>query len=318
MMKVERSTGERRPDTAALGVRIRLRRALRQYMPRIARWMGQVPAERIASLARAAGIGGRIEGRAGVLPARAGDRSGPMLRLEDVRKTYSLGPITTEVLRGVELELHRGDMLSIMGASGSGKSTLMNIIGLLEKPTSGTYVIDGRDAWGLSDDMRSALRNLTVGFVFQSFNLLPRLTAEQNVGVPLLYRGVAEKDIGMRSRDALARVGMADRAAHRPAELSGGQQQRVAIARALVGEPAIVLADEPTGALDPDTAAEIMSLFTHLNHEAGVTTVIITHDPEIGRQCPRRIRLEDGLLHEAAPSTAMPEPQAGVQEGPTP
>lgn len=312
-MKIERSTGKRRPDTAALGIRIRLRRTLRRYMLRIARSMGRVPAERIASLARAAGIGGRIAGRDDALPARVGDRSGPMLRLEDVRKTYSLGPINTEVLRGVELELHRGDMLSIMGASGSGKSTLMNIIGLLEKPTSGTYVIDGRDAWGLSDDMRSALRNLTVGFVFQSFNLLPRLTAEQNVGVPLLYRGVAERDIGMRSRDALARVGMADRAAHRPAELSGGQQQRVAIARALVGEPAIVLADEPTGALDPATAAEIMSLFTHLNAEAGVTTVIITHDPEIGRQCRRRMRLEDGLLHEAAPGTAMPEPRVGVQ-----
>ena len=317
-MKVERSTGQTRADTATLGIRMRFARSLRQCMFRLAQWMRRVPADRIASLARAAGIGGRMAGRGDALPARIGERSGPMLRLEDVRKTYSLGPITTEVLRGVELELHRGDMLSIMGASGSGKSTLMNIIGLLEKPTSGTYVIDGRDAWGLSDDLRSALRNLTVGFVFQSFNLLPRLTAEQNVGVPLLYRGVAEGEIRLRSRDALARVGMADRAAHRPAELSGGQQQRVAIARALVGEPAIVLADEPTGALDPDTAAEIMSLFTHLNQEAGVTTVIITHDPEIGRQCRRRIRLEDGLLHEAAPSTATPEPRPGVQEGPTP
>ena len=313
---IERPTGEGRFETAALGIRMRFRRSLRQCVSRVGQWMGRVPVAHTVSLA---GRIGRGTGGGNALPAHVGDRSDPMLRIQDLRKTYTLGPISTDVLRGVELELHRGDMVSIMGASGSGKSTLMNIIGLLEKPTSGTYVIDGREAWGMSDDTRSALRNLTVGFVFQSFNLLPRLTAEQNVGVPLRYRGMGEREIRLHTEGALARVGMADRAGHRPAELSGGQQQRVAIARALVGAPAIVLADEPTGALDADTAAGIMSLFTQLNAEAGVTTVIITHDPEIGRQCPRRMRLENGLLHDEVPGTAMPARPArdgGVQEGP--
>ena len=220
-----------------------------------------------------------------------------MLRLSDIRKTYRVGPTTVEVLRGVDLEVNRGDFVSIMGASGSGKSTLMNIIGLLDEPSSGSYSLDGREVSDMTDSRRSAIRNASIGFVFQSFHLLPRLTALENVRLPLIYRRAGGAEAGRRARASLERVGMADRAGHKPNELSGGQQQRVAIARALVGEPAIVLADEPTGALDPTTGVEIMNLFGELNDD-GKTLIVITHDPEVAQRCRRRTRIGDGALRE--------------------
>ena len=225
-----------------------------------------------------------------------------MLRLKDIRKTYVVGPAPVEVLRSVDLEVNQGDLVSIMGASGSGKSTLMNIIGLLDSPTSGSYSLDGREVSAMTDDRRSAIRNASIGFVFQSFHLLPRLTALENVRLPLTYRGTGSAEMGRRARLALDRVGMGDRADHRPDELSGGQQQRVAIARALVAEPAIVLADEPTGALDPETGNEIMDLFVELNQDEETTLVVITHDPEVARRCARQTRIEHGALSEDGPA----------------
>ncbi len=221
-----------------------------------------------------------------------------MLRLVDIHRSYRLGPVTAQVLRGVDLEVRAGDVMSIMGPSGSGKTTLMNIIGLLDRPTSGACVLDGRDVSGLGDDALSALRNRHIGFVFQSFHLLPRLTALENVCLPLVYRGAGRAETARRARAVLERVDMGDRIHHRPDQLSGGQKQRVAIARALVGEPALLLADEPTGALDADTAREAMELLLELNAERGVTILIITHDPAIARQCARQVRIRDGALAE--------------------
>lgn len=235
-----------------------------------------------------------------------------MLRLTGISKSYTVGPTTVDVLSGVDLEVNRGDLLSIMGASGSGKSTLMNIVGLLDTPGGGSYVLDGREVSDLSDNRRSAIRNASIGFVFQSFHLLPRLTALENVGLPLAYRGIGRAEIGRRAGEALDRVGIGDRAGHRPNELSGGQQQRVAIARALVGDPAIVLADEPTGALDPATGKDILDLFVRLNREEGTTFVVITHDPEIAGLCARRTRIDGGVLREEAPPGAR---GAGPERG---
>ena len=227
-----------------------------------------------------------------------------MIALTDIRKSYVLGPVTVDVLQGVSLEIRAGDLLSIMGPSGCGKSTLMNIIGLLDRPTSGAYILNGRRVVALDDDEVSAIRNADIGFVFQSFHLLPRLTAAQNAGLPLVYRGVPQPEVERRAFDALERVGMAERAGHRPNQLSGGQQQRVAVARALIGDPAVILADEPTGALDPDTAREIMDMFDRLSAEQRMTTVIVTHDPEVSARCRRQTRIEDGVLHEAAARAA--------------
>ena len=221
-----------------------------------------------------------------------------LLRLGGICKTYSVGPVETEVLRGVSLEVVRGDLLSLMGPSGSGKSTLMNILGLLDRPTSGTYSFAGREVTEIDDDGLSDIRNFKIGFVFQSFNLLPRLNALDNVGLPLIYRGLADVDIRERADASLHQLGMSDWAARKPNELSGGQQQRVAIARALVGEPDLILADEPTGALDPRTGQEIMELLLHLNAEQGLTVVVVTHDLSVDRLCARRTRIRDGMLHE--------------------
>jgi putative ABC transport system ATP-binding protein len=224
-----------------------------------------------------------------------------MLRLVDICKSYRIGPIAVEILRGVKLEVKRGDLLSIMGPSGCGKSTLMNIIGLLDQPTKGSYLLGGREVSSVDDNELSVIRNTSIGFVFQSFNLLARLTAQENVGVPLVYRGLSDKEISRRVQGVLDKVGLGDRGSHKPNQLSGGQQQRVAIARALVGEPDIILADEPTGALDPQIGTEIMKLFVRLNAEEKVTVIIITHDPAIARQCTRRTRIRDGKLCEEAP-----------------
>ena len=223
-----------------------------------------------------------------------------MLRLVDVNKSFRLGTLTVEALRGVDLEVAAGDMLSIMGPSGSGKSTLMNIIGLLGRPTAGSYYLNGRDVMSMNDRELSAFRNANIGFVFQSFHLLEHLTALENVAVPLVYRGLGRASIRRRSRAILEKVGMGDRLGHKPDQLSGGQKQRVAIARALVGEPSVVLADEPTGALDSDTADEVMESLIRLNREELITIVIITHDPLIARQCARKTLIRDGALFEAA------------------
>ena len=232
-----------------------------------------------------------------------------MLKLTDIRRSYRVGPVATEVLRGVDLEVEAGDLMSIMGPSGSGKTTLMNIIGLLDRPTSGACLLDGRDVSGLRDDELSALRNRHIGFVFQSFHLLPQLTALENVCLPLVYRGAGRSEMRRRAREILERVGMADRIGHRPDQLSGGQKQRVAIARALVGEPALLLADEPTGALDTDTADEVMALIRLLNEERGITILIITHDPSVSDRCVRQTRIRGGRLFEPAARLSDPAPQ---------
>ena len=221
-----------------------------------------------------------------------------MIRLTNIHKRYQLGPVTLDVLRGVSIEVRRGDLLSIVGPSGCGKSTLLNILGLLDRPTSGSYVLKDRETAKISDNESSTIRNANIGFVFQSFHLLPRLTALQNVGLPLVYRGVPAGRIRRRAREALGRVSMADRSDHRPNQLSGGQQQRVAIARALIGEPTVILADEPTGALDPGTSLEIMDMFDQLCADHGMTIIIVTHSPEIARRCSRNSRMEAGLLYE--------------------
>ncbi|MDE0130752.1 MAG: ABC transporter ATP-binding protein [bacterium] len=221
------------------------------------------------------------------------------LELINICRSYRIGPVTTDILKGIHLAVGTGDLVSIMGPSGSGKTTLMNIIGLLDRPTSGTCSLNGRDVSKLKDDERSRLRNTHIGFVFQSFQLLPQLTALENVRLPLVYRGAGRSQTNRRAHALLDRVGMASRKDHRPDQLSGGQKQRVAIARALVGEPTLLLADEPTGALDADTARDMMALLLQLNAEQRITILIITHDLMIARQCTRQVRIHDGRLLEA-------------------
>ena len=222
----------------------------------------------------------------------------PVLALDGICRSYDTGPVRMEVLRGVDLAVHAGEFIAVMGPSGSGKSTLMNIIGLLDRPTEGRYLLKDEAIGSLPDDALAALRNRTIGFVFQSFHLLARLSAWQNVGLPLVYRGTERATIRERAHAMLQRVGLVERAAHRPDQLSGGQRQRVAIARALVGAPEIVLADEPTGALDADTGQEIMALLGELNAREGTTTIIITHDESVASQCRRTLRLHKGRLRE--------------------
>ncbi len=218
-----------------------------------------------------------------------------MLSLVDIRKTYRLGPMDIDVLKGITMTVEKGELLTVIGPSGCGKSTLMHIMGLLEQPSAGAYFIEGTKISYDNDTEISRIRNLKIGFVFQAYHLLPRLTALENVGIPLAYRGVADEEIKARSMEYLKKVEMDGRAHHKPNELSGGQNQRVAIARALAGRPSIVLADEPTGALDSRTGREIMGLFKRLNEE-GMTIVVITHDPKIAAQCNRKVELKDGVI----------------------
>jgi len=221
-----------------------------------------------------------------------------MIQLENIHKSFQMGPVAVEVLKGASLTIEAGELMSIVGQSGCGKSTLMNIMGLLDTPTSGTYTLEGKPVAAMNDKALSEIRNQKIGFVFQQFNLLTKLTALQNVALPLVYRGVGEKERRKKALEMLEKVGMKGRENHRPTELSGGQQQRVAIARALVGSPAMILADEPTGALDKRVGQEIMDLFMRLNRDEGITMFIITHDMGIARQCDAFVRMEDGVIHD--------------------
>jgi putative ABC transport system ATP-binding protein len=218
-----------------------------------------------------------------------------LIELDHIQKTYDLGLSKVPALRDIHFGIERGEFVAIVGQSGSGKSTLMNIIGCLDVPTAGSYRLSGRDVSTLSDDELADVRNLEIGFVFQSFQLLPRASALENVELPLIYRGVSKKERRERAVSAMRIVGLEDRMKHKPAELSGGQRQRVAIARALVTEPSLLLADEPTGNLDSRTGEEIVGLFLEL-HKKGNTILLVTHEPKLAARCPRAVRLVDGLV----------------------
>ena len=238
-----------------------------------------------------------------------------MIRLHEVTRVYATGGVDVRALAGVSLEIDRGEFVAIMGQSGSGKSTLMNIIGLLDRPTSGEYLLAGRDVERFSEDARSRLRGNAFGFVFQSYNLLPRLTALEQVELPLIYQRAPDRR--RRAADALVRVGLADRIRHLPNELSGGEQQRVAIARSLVVNPLVLLGDEPTGALDSATGREIMELLTELVEDQGLTVVLVTHEADVAAYARRTIRMRDGEIvgdSRAGAEPSVPSP-AGASAG---
>jgi putative ABC transport system ATP-binding protein len=218
-----------------------------------------------------------------------------LIHLEEIQKSYLMGKQALPVLKGVSLDILKNEYVALMGPSGSGKSTLMNILGCLDTPTSGAYVLNGQDVSKMSDDSLADVRNIEIGFVFQQFNLLPRLTAAENVALPLVYAGIPRKERMERAMEVLEKVSLADRSHHRPNELSGGQSQRVAIARALINNPSLILADEPTGNLDSKTSIEIMDIFTSIQ-AAGNTVVLVTHEEDIANYAYRIVRLRDGVI----------------------
>jgi putative ABC transport system ATP-binding protein len=219
-----------------------------------------------------------------------------VIEIQDLVKDYKVGEMLVHVLKGISFEIERGDFVSIMGPSGSGKSTLMNILGCLDKPTSGTYTLDGISVGNLTRDQLAEIRNKKIGFVFQQFNLLARTSATENVELPMMYTDASARERRERAMKALLAVGLAGREEHQPSQLSGGQQQRVAIARSLVNDPSIILADEPTGALDSRTSIEIMAIFQRLNREKGITMIVVTHDPDVAAYSNRSIHFKDGKL----------------------
>ncbi len=225
-----------------------------------------------------------------------------LIELHNVTKSYHVGDNEQTVLTGIDFKLATGELMAIMGSSGSGKSTLMHILGLLDRPTSGTYLLNDSDVTRLSEDERADLRNRTIGFVFQSFFLLPRLTLLQNVGLPLHYRHCEHEEMEQRALQMLTKVGLAKHAKHKPNQLSGGQQQRAAIARALIGNPLVILADEPTGSLDSHTGQMVMDLFKELNQQEGVTIIIVTHDHDVAAQCQRTVHIQDGRVENTIKS----------------
>jgi len=236
-----------------------------------------------------------------------------LIRLENLYKTYHLGEVDVPVLKGITLNIGRGELVALMGASGSGKTTLMNILGCLDRPSSGKYWLDGQEISGQSPDSLARIRNRKIGFVFQSFNLLPRTSALENVMMPMSYTTMSDRDIRLRATELLKRVGLADRMDHEPSQLSGGQQQRVAIARSLVNHPPLLFADEPTGNLDSHTSEEVLQMFQHLNAEEGITIILVTHDAEVAKHAKRIIRIRDGLIEAGAPH-AGDAPSAQIAE----
>ena len=226
-----------------------------------------------------------------------------IIELQDIRKTYQMGDIAVPVLKGISLRVAHGELVALMGTSGSGKSTLMNILGCLDRPDSGLYVLDGEEMSHLSADQRAIIRNRKLGFVFQSFNLLPRTSALDNVAMPLTYTAgqLSEREARRRAAEMLRRVGLGDRMGHEPARLSGGQQQRVAIGRALINRPSLLLADEPTGNLDSRTSEEVLAMFQDLNHKEGITIIMVTHDPHVARYAQRVVHIHDGVIIDRPP-----------------
>ena len=228
-----------------------------------------------------------------------------VIEIQNIKRNFQLGQETVKVLKGIDLEIDKGEYVAIMGPSGSGKSTLMNLLGCLDTPTSGTYILNGKDASKMSDDELADIRNKEIGFVFQTFNLLPRTTALDNVALPMIYAGATKAERKKRAEEVLTNVGLSDRVDHKPNQLSGGQRQRVAVGRALVNHPSIILADEPTGNLDSKTSLEIMNLFDKI-HQAGNTVILVTHEEDVAQHAHRIIRLKDGSI-ESDTKNEVPE-----------
>jgi putative ABC transport system ATP-binding protein len=238
------------------------------------------------------------EPQSGALPIAPEPEARPVIQLDHIHKTYTMGDVAVHALRGISLTINEGEFVAIMGASGSGKSTTMNIIGCLDRPTRGTYILDGQDVSEMSKDERADIRCQKLGFVFQGFNLLSRTSALENVELPMLYLGVSAAERDRRAKEAIAAVGLAGREQNHPNQLSGGQQQRVAVARALVNDPALILADEPTGNLDSRTSVEVMEIFQRLNRERGITLVLVTHEPDIAQYAQRVVVFKDGKIRK--------------------